>query len=94
MSVGPNAPGPARSAGREGIGPPAEIGTVRPAVTVPPMAFPHDRTILAPHGMVCTVDHLASSAGVAVLRAGGSAADAKRDEKVVDAEYTEVDEKK
>ena len=30
----------------------------------------------APHGMVCSVDHLASSAGVAVLRAGGSAADA------------------
>ena len=30
----------------------------------------------APHGMVCTVDHLASEAGVALLRAGGSAADA------------------
>ena len=30
----------------------------------------------APHGMVCSVDHLASSAGVAMLRAGGSAADA------------------
>ena len=30
----------------------------------------------APHGMVCSVDHLASSAGVAILRAGGSAADA------------------
>ena len=30
----------------------------------------------APHGMVCSVDHLASSAGVAVLRRGGSAADA------------------
>ena len=32
--------------------------------------------MLAPRGMVCTVDHLASSAGVAVLRAGGNAADA------------------
>jgi len=30
----------------------------------------------APHGLVCSVDHLASSAGVAVLRAGGSAVDA------------------
>lgn len=30
----------------------------------------------APHGMVTSVDHLASSAGVSVLRAGGSAADA------------------
>src|SRR5664280_617177 len=49
---------------------------VHPAVTVPPMAFHDDRTVLASHGMVCTVDHLASSAGVAVLRAGGSAADA------------------
>jgi gamma-glutamyltranspeptidase/glutathione hydrolase len=33
-------------------------------------------TTRAPHGMVCSVDHLASSAGVAMLRAGGSAADA------------------
>ncbi len=33
-------------------------------------------THYAPHGMVCSVDHLASSAGVAILRAGGSAADA------------------
>jgi gamma-glutamyltranspeptidase/glutathione hydrolase len=33
-------------------------------------------TRYAPNGMVCSVDHLASSAGVAVLRAGGSAADA------------------
>src|SRR5205814_10302003 len=33
-------------------------------------------TLRAPNGMVCSVDHLASSAGVAVLRAGGSAADA------------------
>jgi len=33
-------------------------------------------THYAPAGMVCSVDHLASSAGVAVLRAGGSAADA------------------
>lgn len=30
----------------------------------------------APTGMVCSVDHLASQAGVATLRAGGSAADA------------------
>jgi gamma-glutamyltranspeptidase/glutathione hydrolase len=33
-------------------------------------------TVYAPHGMVASVDHLASSAGVALLRAGGSAADA------------------
>src|SRR3954465_4956532 len=33
-------------------------------------------TLHAPGGMVCSVDHLASSAGVAMLRAGGSAADA------------------
>ena len=33
-------------------------------------------TVRAPTGMVCSVDHLASSAGVAMLRAGGSAADA------------------
>ena len=33
-------------------------------------------TAHAPTGMVCSVDHLASGAGVAVLRAGGSAADA------------------
>jgi gamma-glutamyltranspeptidase/glutathione hydrolase len=30
----------------------------------------------APNGMVCSVDHLASEAGVAMLRSGGSAADA------------------
>ena len=30
----------------------------------------------AVHGMVCSVDHLASEAGVSVLRAGGTAADA------------------
>lgn len=30
----------------------------------------------AVHGMVCSVDHLASEAGVAVLRSGGTAADA------------------
>ncbi len=34
------------------------------------------RTVYAPQGLVCSVDHLASAAGVAVLRAGGSAADA------------------
>ncbi|MDQ1375112.1 MAG: gamma-glutamyltranspeptidase / glutathione hydrolase, partial [Actinomycetota bacterium] len=33
-------------------------------------------TLYAPDGMVCAVDHLAASAGVAMLRAGGSAADA------------------
>lgn len=33
-------------------------------------------TLHAPNGMVCSVDHLASSAGVAMLRRGGSAADA------------------
>ena len=33
-------------------------------------------TLRAPNGMVCAVDHLASSAGVSMLRAGGSAADA------------------
>ncbi|MBK5306152.1 MAG: gamma-glutamyltransferase [Frankiaceae bacterium] len=35
-----------------------------------------DATRYARGGLVCTVDHLASSAGIAVLRAGGSAADA------------------
>jgi gamma-glutamyltranspeptidase/glutathione hydrolase len=34
------------------------------------------RTVRAPRGMVSSIDHLASSAGVALLRAGGSAADA------------------
>lgn len=33
-------------------------------------------TVRAPRGMVSSIDHLASSAGVALLRAGGSAADA------------------
>src|SRR3954465_4941957 len=33
-------------------------------------------TLHAPGGMVCSVDHLASSAGVALLRAGGNAVDA------------------
>jgi gamma-glutamyltranspeptidase/glutathione hydrolase len=33
-------------------------------------------TVNAPNGMVCSVDHLASSAGVDILRAGGTAADA------------------
>jgi gamma-glutamyltranspeptidase/glutathione hydrolase len=33
-------------------------------------------TLHATNGMVCSVDHLASSAGVATLRAGGSAVDA------------------
>ncbi len=33
-------------------------------------------TLTAPNGMACSVDHLASSAGVGILQAGGSAADA------------------
>lgn len=33
-------------------------------------------TVYAPSGMVASIDHLASSAGVAALRAGGTAADA------------------
>ena len=33
-------------------------------------------TVHAPNGMVCSVDHLASEAGVSLLRSGGSAADA------------------
>ena len=45
-----------------------------------PRRHDHDgdggRTVYAPRGMVCSVDHLASSAGVALLRAGGTAADA------------------
>ena len=40
------------------------------------MAFHNDRAVLARRGMVCSVDHLASAVGVAVLRAGGNAADA------------------
>ncbi|MGE3619135.1 MAG: gamma-glutamyltransferase family protein [Acidimicrobiia bacterium] len=39
-------------------------------------AFPSDRTSRAPRGLVCSVDQLASGAGVATLRAGGNAADA------------------
>lgn len=34
------------------------------------------RTVYAPAGMVCSVDHLASSAGVGMLRSGGNAAEA------------------
>jgi gamma-glutamyltranspeptidase/glutathione hydrolase len=37
---------------------------------------PGSATVHAPSGMVATADHLASSAGVAALRAGGTAADA------------------
>ena len=40
-----------------------------------PSLAPYD-TRYAPNGMVCSVDHLASEAGVAMLRAGGSAVDA------------------
>ncbi|MFP5328220.1 MAG: gamma-glutamyltransferase, partial [Acidimicrobiia bacterium] len=35
-----------------------------------------EHTRYAPEGLVCSVDHLASGAGVAMLRRGGSAADA------------------
>ncbi|MEM8904396.1 MAG: gamma-glutamyltransferase, partial [Actinomycetota bacterium] len=35
-----------------------------------------DSTVRAPRGMVCSVDHLASVAGAAALREGGTAADA------------------
>jgi gamma-glutamyltranspeptidase/glutathione hydrolase len=38
--------------------------------------LPGGRTVHAPNGMVCSVDHLASTAGVGVLQAGGSAVDA------------------
>ncbi|MFZ6003255.1 MAG: gamma-glutamyltransferase family protein [Actinomycetota bacterium] len=38
--------------------------------------LPAGRTVHGPRGMVCSVDHLASSAGVSILREGGSAADA------------------
>ncbi|MEO6317826.1 MAG: gamma-glutamyltransferase, partial [Acidimicrobiales bacterium] len=37
---------------------------------------PRSPTVYAADGMVCSVDHVASSAGAAMLRAGGSAADA------------------
>ena len=37
---------------------------------------PRSPTLHAAGGMVCSVDHVASGAGVAMLRAGGSAADA------------------
>jgi gamma-glutamyltranspeptidase/glutathione hydrolase len=40
------------------------------------MALAPFETCRAPNGMACSVDHLASSAGVAMLRAGGTAADA------------------
>lgn len=40
-----------------------------------PVEVPH-LTTHAPSGMVCSVDHLASAAGVAVLRGGGNAVDA------------------
>ena len=40
-----------------------------------PIEVPHVTTH-AVNGMVCSVDHLATSAGVDMLRAGGSAADA------------------
>jgi gamma-glutamyltranspeptidase / glutathione hydrolase len=44
-----------------------------PATPVPPQP---SATVTAPAGMVCSVDQLASAAGVTALRRGGSAADA------------------
>lgn len=49
----------------------AGIGTVRRMTTLAPF-----HTLHATRGMVCSVDHLASGAGIAVLRAGGNAVDA------------------
>jgi gamma-glutamyltranspeptidase / glutathione hydrolase len=43
-------------------------------VTPPPAAVAP--TVVAPEGLVCSVDHLASTAGASILRAGGSATDA------------------
>lgn len=43
---------------------------------LPPPPLAPFSTRYATNGMVCSVDHLASSAGVAVLRAGGNAVDA------------------
>jgi gamma-glutamyltranspeptidase / glutathione hydrolase len=40
------------------------------------MAAGPARSVYAPHGMVCSVDHLASTVGVTMMAAGGSAADA------------------
>src|SRR5215207_4058395 len=37
---------------------------------------PRTPTVHAADGMVCSVDHVATSAGTAILRAGGSAVDA------------------
>ena len=34
------------------------------------------RTVVAPHGMVCSIDQLASNAGVSILHMGGTAVDA------------------
>jgi gamma-glutamyltranspeptidase / glutathione hydrolase len=47
-----------------------------PASRSLPIGGPPVFTHHAPRGMVCSVDHLASGAGVAMLGAGGSAADA------------------
>jgi len=46
-----------------------------PSAAVPAPLVPF-HTLHARKGMVCSVDHLASGAGIAVLRAGGSAVDA------------------
>ena len=53
---------------------PAGTAPVRcPGMPAPLVPF---HTLRSTRGMVCSVDHLASNAGVQVLRAGGSAADA------------------
>jgi len=51
----------------------ARSGHLRSTVTSPEMQA---ATRHAPHGMVASVDHLASAAGVAMLHKGGTAADA------------------
>jgi gamma-glutamyltranspeptidase / glutathione hydrolase len=48
-------------------------GAPSPATAVPPQP---SATVTTPAGMVCSVDQLASAAGVTALRQGGSAADA------------------
>src|SRR4051812_46613785 len=61
------------SAGRQGASDRGATDGDEGASNMTLAPFPTTR---APNGMVCSVDHLASAAGVAMLRAGGSAADA------------------
>ncbi len=61
--------------------PPASrgVGTPGPGATLPTVTASRsasDPTVYAPRGLVCSVDQLASAAGVGILAAGGSAADA------------------